>query len=38
MHIVYNMAEVCFTSTATISRLIQQLGFRNYTNFNYDYQ
>lgn len=30
---IYDMAEKCFVSTATISRLCKELGFKNYQDF-----
>lgn len=30
---IYDMADLCFSSTATISRLVKKLDFKNYTDF-----
>ena len=30
---IYDLAEKCYTSTATVSRLVRLLGYRNYTDF-----
>lgn len=30
---IYDMADLCFSSTATISRLVKKLNFENYTDF-----
>ena len=30
---IYDVAECCYTSTATISRLVRAMGFKNYTIF-----
>ncbi|MDF2672160.1 MAG: hypothetical protein K0R09_425 [Clostridiales bacterium] len=33
---IYNLADMCFTSPATISRLVKKLGYKNYTYFQKD--
>ncbi|MGI6056592.1 MAG: MurR/RpiR family transcriptional regulator [Bilifractor sp.] len=30
---IYDMADLCYTSTSTISRLVQKMGFHNYRDF-----
>ena len=30
---IYDLAEMCYSSPATISRLMRKLGFENYTEF-----
>ncbi|MCM8709919.1 MurR/RpiR family transcriptional regulator [Clostridium sp. SYSU_GA19001] len=33
---IYDLANMCFTSPATISRLVKKLGYKNYTYFQKD--